>query len=358
MNKTLEHIKAGIDTYKKYKPTQYNLIKSHLDPIIFAIAIAKIESNFNYRAGGKDKEYGLYQFMPNTLTNTIKSYTSNVSGAKKLFYAYASSQTFVLMQLLYLNLKSLKAKGGKLNPNYEKLINSLPVDQRNLVRAAILHNQGTSSLTRQATNYNPLVFYVPQLLGALKYLAPNANIQSASVAGGVWTVASAAFPQLKVAGIVGKLAVVGLTMYIAYNTNLKLGLPAMINTTNASYRQALQDRFRLIWIAKGSEAAKQIDQDMKNEDHPLLNKPTGSGSNNNKPNTPKKDIPYGKIGVGVGTAKALSDVGDGTKGALDNLSKGAGDAIKVLPEKMTSLFSNPMFLGAVVGVFFLVTKKK
>jgi len=196
------------------------------------------------------------------------------------------------------------------------------------------------------------------LLDALKYLAPNTNIQSASVATfncGNATLATCHTPP---AGIVGKLAVVGLTMYIAYNTNLKLGLPAMINATNTSYRQALQDRFRLIWIAKGSEAAKQIDQDMKNENHPLLNKPGGGNSSNSKPDTPKKDIPYGKIGIGVGTAKALSDVGDGTKGALDNLSKGAGDAIKVLPEKMTSLFSNPMFLGAVVGVFFLITKKK
>ena len=142
--------------------------------------------------------------------------------------------------------------------------------------------------------------------------------------------------------------------YLAYNTNLKTALPEMIEATNQAYRQALQDRFKIIWLEKGSPKAKQIDEEMKTEDHPLVNKPIGSGSNNSNPNTPKKDIPYVKIGVGAGTAKALSDVGEGTEKALDNLSKSVGE----IPSKVSGLLSNPMFLGAAIGVFYLVTKKK
>ena len=50
----------------------------------------------------------------------------------------------------------------------------------------------------------------------------------------------------------------------------------------------------------------------------------------------------------------MSDVGDGTEKALDNLSKSVGE----IPSKVSGLLSNPMFLGAAIGVFYLVTKKK
>lgn len=355
MNDLIKKIKSGIDSYKKVFPKKYQFIKGFLDPAVLAISIAKIESNFNYKAKGKGGEYGLYQFTPQTLIATIRSYTKNVTASKKLFYAYPNSQTFVFMQLLYLNLKSLNAKGGKLNKNYEKLISVLPIGDQNLVRAAILHNQGSSSLSRQATNYNPMVFYIPQLLGTLRVLKPKASIQSATVANGVWQVASLAFPELRAAGIIGKLAVAGMGAYIAYHTNLKTALPEMIEATNQSYRQALQDRFKIIWLAKDSAEAKQIDKDLKDEDHPLLNKPgnTPPSNNNKKIPTPSAgDV--GKIIVASGAAKAISDVGDGTENLLDKV----GDGLKNIPEKATDLLSNPMFLGAAVGVFYLVTKKK
>ena len=275
-----------------------------------------------------------------------------------MFYAYPNSQTFVFTQLLYLNLKVLNNNGGKLNKDYEKLISVLPIQERNLVRAAILHNQGASALTRQAKNYNPMVFYIPQLLGTLRVLKPKASIQSATMVNSVWQVASLAFPQLKVAGIVGKLAVAGMGAYIAYNANLKTSLPEMIAATNVSYRQALQDRFKTIWLAKGSPAANQIDKELKDEDHPLLNKP-GKGSNNKPPE--KKDIPWDKIGKGVGTAalgagagKALSDVGDGAEKLLDKL----GDGAKKIPQKLSDVLTSPMFLVAGLGIVYLITKKK
>jgi hypothetical protein len=353
MNDLIKKIKAGIDSYKKVFPKKYQFIKGFVDPAVLAIAISKIESNFNYKASGKGGEYGLFQFMPATLTATIKSYTKNITASKKLFYAYPNSQTFVFMQLLYLNLKSLNSRGGKLNKDYEKLISVLPIGDQNLVRAAILHNQGTSALSRQSTNYNPMVFYVPQLLGTLRVLKPNASIQSATMVNGVWQVASLAFPQLRAAGIIGKLAVAGMGAYIAYNANLKTSLPEMIAATNASYRQALQDRFKTIWLAKGSPEAEKIDKELKDEDHPLLDKP-GGGSSNNKPPKEKKEIPWIKIGVGTGAAATGKGVGDGTEKLLDKV----GEGLKNIPEKATNLLSNPMFLAAGIGIVYLITKKK
>jgi len=348
MNDLIKKIKSGIDSYKKVFPKKYQFIKGFLDPAVLAISLAKIESDFNHKAKGKGGEYGLYQFTPATLTATIRSYTKNVTASKKLFYAYPNSQTFVFMQLLYLNLKSLNAKGGKLNKNYEKLISVLPIGDQNLVRAAILHNQGTSALSRQATNYNPMVFYIPQLLGTLRVLKPKASIQSATVANGVWQVASLAFPELRAAGIIGKLAVAGMGAYIAYHTNLKTSLPSIIAETNANYRQALQDRFKIIWLKKDSPEAKQIDKDLADENHPLLNKPGNTPPSNN--NTPKKDIPWDKIGVGVGTAAA-------GKGVHDLMNK-VGDTTKDIPEKLSGLLTSPMFLGAAIGIFYLISKKK
>jgi len=367
MDKLLLQIKSGIESYKKVFPKKYQFIKSFVDPVTFSIAIAKIESNFNYKARGRAGEYGLYQFTPGTLYRTIRSYTRNVSASKKVFYRYPNSQTFVLMQLLYLNLKVLNNKGGKLNKDYEKVIAKLPINDRNLVKSAILHNQGSSAITRQATHYNPLVFYIPQFLGALKIikgkLRTNSNIASVAVANGIWQAVSLAFPELRAVGILGRLALIGVVAYMAYNMEVKTSLPKIINDTNLSYRQMLKDRFKIIWLAKGSEAAKQIDEDMKDEDHPLVNEPS---SGNKKPPTkkPGKKWPkpsagdVGKVIITTGAAKAVSDVGDGAEKAMDNLSKSVGSAVEDIPKKVSSLLSNPMFLGAAIGIFYLVTKKK
>jgi hypothetical protein len=357
MDAILSKIKTGIEEYKKYMVKNYTFISDRIDPNILALAIAKIESNFDYKVKGKGGEYGLFQFTPSTLTSTLKSYTKNVTASQNLFYKYANSQTFVFMQLVYLNLKSLEAKGGKLNNVYEDVIKTLPEGTKKLVRLAILHNQGTSAITRQATNYNPLVFYVPQFLGAVKMLESKPNI--ASVATIAWEGASLVFPQLKVAGILTKLALLATTAYIGYNLDLSKKLTEIVSATNASYRQALQDRFKTIWLAKDSPEAKQINEDLKNEDHPLLNKP-GSGSSN-KPETPKKKIPIpsagdvGKIIIATGTGGGIyKAVGEGVKDMLNKV----GDTAKDIPRKVGDLLSNPIFLGAGLGLIFLISKKK
>lgn len=364
MDIILSKIKSGIESYKKVFPKKYKYITDRLDPIKLAVAIAKIESNFNYKAKGKGGEYGLYQFTPGTLNATIRSYTKNVSASKRLFYKYANSQTFVFMQLVYLNLKNLDSNGGKLNPKYEKVILTLPIFDRNIVRVAILHNQGISALKRQAKRYNPLVFYVPQLLGALQILKkPKTNIASATAVGyGVWQGIQIAFPELRVAGILTKLAVLAVVAYAGYKASVKANLTEIINDTNEAYRQQLRDRFKIVFYAEGSKEAKEIADDLKDlPDHPLSNKP---GSNKKPEKKPKKKWPkpsagdVGKIIVATGAGKALSDVGDGIKDAMDNLSKSAGETVKDIPGKITDILSNPMFLGAVVGVVFLMNKKR
>jgi hypothetical protein len=183
-----------------------------------------------------------------------------------------------------------------------------------------------------------------------------------AVANGIWQAASLAFPELRIAGILGRLALIEIVSYMAYNMEVKTNLPEIISTTNEAYRQALRNRFKIIWLAKNSEASKQIDKEMKDENHPLVNEP---GSGNKKPPTkkPGKKWPkpsagdVGKVIVATGAGKALSDVGDGAETAMNNLSSGASEAIKELPEKATTLFTSPLFLGAVVGIFYLTTKQ-
>jgi len=362
MNNILLKIKSGIESYKKVFPKKYKYIIDKVDPAKLAVVIAKIESNFNYKAKGKGHEYGLYQFSPGTLNATIRSYTRNVSASKKLFYKYANSQTFVFMQLVYLNLRSLDSNKGKLNPFYEKVLATIPLKDRNIVRLAILHNQGSSALKRQATKFNPLVFYVPQVLGALQILKyKKQNIASASATAGyvAWQGLQIAFPELKVAGIVTKLAILATVTYLGYKASVKDNLTKIINDTNARYRQALQDRFKIIWFAKGSPEAKQIDKDYEeyeNEDLPLINKPGDTG---NKPseNKPGKKWPKPTAGD-VGKVIVATGAGEGIREGVNNLTKSAGKTMEEIPKKVSSLLANPIFLGAVVGIFYLTTKKR
>ena len=240
------------------------------------------------------------------------------------------------MQLLYLNLKGLNRKGGKLNPFYEKFIETLPIGERNLLRVAILHNQGASALRRQATHYNPLVFYAPQFLGALRVLKqqPAKNIEFALALPFIWEGA------VLLAGA-AKLVATGIAGYIGYKTVLSVNEQQVIAATKPRYREAL--RMKLLEL--------KLDRLGPPQGGP------GTGGNNKKPpesKPPKKDIPWVKIGVGTGAAAAGAGAGKG----MHDFANKMGDAAKDIPEKLTDLFKNPMFLGAAIGIFYLVTKKK
>jgi len=171
---SLEVFKKGIDAYKKKFPKNYTFLDKEINIERYILSIAKIESNFDYKVVSKDgyNTKGLFQFLTSVLDSTILSYASKskLNFIKKLYYSNPVSQVFVALQLTFLNLKMLEKKGKKLNKDYQFVIQGLFIDTKDhrLAREcqlAILHNQGSSSFSRMARNYNPLVFYLPNYVG-------------------------------------------------------------------------------------------------------------------------------------------------------------------------------------------------
>jgi len=188
--KVISDIKKGIEAYKKYKPKNYAYLKKHINIEEYTFSIAKIESNFKPKAVSKDgySTFGLYQLLNSVLNNTIKSYTKKVTAVRKLYFKSSISQTFVFLQLTYLNLKYLESKNFLLNNEYQEVVNALMLrfkDKKIIteIQLAYLHNQGTSATIRQAKNYNVSVFYLPNFLGVRNWLKQMTikNISSATI---------------------------------------------------------------------------------------------------------------------------------------------------------------------------------
>ena len=127
--KILNDIKKGIETYKKVFEKKYKEIEKYIDIFSFIVAIGKIESNLKNTNKSIDKNSlaGVYQILKPTVIRTILSYSKkNLNKIIAMYKKSVISQTFVMMQLLFLNLMQLKKHNFKLCKEYEKFINKLP----------------------------------------------------------------------------------------------------------------------------------------------------------------------------------------------------------------------------------------
>jgi len=257
-----DEILNGIKAYKQYKTKEYNYLSKHIDIEKYTFSIAKIESNFKKTVVSKDgfKTYGLFQLLDRVLENTIKSYAKNIQNIKKLYYKNASSQTFVFLQLTYLNLKFLEKNRFELFNVYTKIARATFLQSRDKklyyeVLLAFLHNQGTSSKKRLATNYNPIIFYIPNFLGIRNLIKRN-NIS------GAFLITEQLFNVLLKAGILTTA-----TAFLMQNKIIKATIEENLKTirfaTKKFYRPKLDIRIKKLKLKEKTK--EQVKEEVKEE---------------------------------------------------------------------------------------------
>lgn len=153
------------DIYKKVYPENYELLKNNVNILLYALAVMKIECNMKPELVSLDGNAttGYFHILPRIKEKTVKTYNPKNYKAVAMNAKGNEAEVFIFLHLTYLNLVELRKNGNHLVEKYEDFIVSLFNSFRSsgACRLAILHNQGTSALKHEATEYYPPITYLP-----------------------------------------------------------------------------------------------------------------------------------------------------------------------------------------------------